>query len=211
MAGLSSLALPITNGSTSNGRNRVIIASGSPSVNPLPVSITPTAIQKNYTVINNSAYGINFSNGSGSSYTVPANSISQIVCDGAGNVIPANQSPVSSIVAFSALAGGSGWSGYYSTFYFGSTAGERFALAFAYGTATDGNTLSWPGGFVPISLQLSANTFAIPAGHYVNQGLVNYTGSLAAPVIHCGFGDGAGNNSSGATVNFFAVLYGTNL
>ena len=81
----SSANLTVTQGASSNGRNRVIEFSGSPT-GTVAVTVSPSNISKVFWIVNSTSQSLSITNGSGSSYSVPANTTAPAFCDGAGNV-----------------------------------------------------------------------------------------------------------------------------
>lgn len=75
--------LPITDGAASNGRNRVIIFTGTPGAT-CTVSVTPNTAQKLYFIINGSNQTVIISQGSGSTVSYLAGQGGIVYCDGAG-------------------------------------------------------------------------------------------------------------------------------
>lgn len=85
--------LAVSDGQFSNGRNRVVEFTGTPSTT-VSVSITPTDISKSYWIVNNSSQSLILSNGAGATYTVVAGASVPVYCDGEGNVTPLLQGPL---------------------------------------------------------------------------------------------------------------------
>jgi hypothetical protein len=79
----TSHTLDMQDGTTCSARNAYISFAGSPGGN-VAVSLTPNSYQRVFTVKNNTAYTLTFSQGSGASLAVPTGAAALVVADGAG-------------------------------------------------------------------------------------------------------------------------------
>jgi hypothetical protein len=94
--------LDMQDGTTCSARNAYLTFAGSPGGN-VAVSLTPNTYQRVFTVKNNTAYTLTFSQGSGASLAVLAGSAALVVADGAGAgaaVVGGTISPLLELVTF---------------------------------------------------------------------------------------------------------------
>lgn len=91
IVGLSSpsYTLTVTDGTLSNGRNKVVEFTGAPG-SPVTISITPVNISKLYWISNQTGQPMTVNNGSGSALLIPNSACTPCFCDGSGNVTALN-------------------------------------------------------------------------------------------------------------------------
>jgi len=79
----TSYSLSVSDGASSNGRNAVVVFSGSPG-GTCTVTITPNDMEKTYWIVNGSDETVTMTQGTGGDVNIAAGSKKIIYCDGAG-------------------------------------------------------------------------------------------------------------------------------
>lgn len=79
----TSYSLSVVDGASSNGRNAVVVFTGSPG-GTCTVTVSPNDMEKVYWVVNNTDETLTFTQGSGANVSIPASQKKIIYCDGTG-------------------------------------------------------------------------------------------------------------------------------